>query len=287
MAGSLSAEQVDHYRETGHVGPVPALSAQEVAYYREKLEAFEDAQGMRIGRVPGDVRGKTHLLFTWMDELVRHPVVLDAVESLIGPNILLYHLTCWPKEPGEGAFVSWHQDGTYFHLAPFEQVTAWVALTEATPENGCMRILPSSHRDGQLEHYRGETKDNLLSNGQHVSMEIDDAQAITVPVPVGHVTFHNTHLVHCSGPNRTEGRRIGFGVSYIPTHVRYVGEGRLTASLMRGEDRHGHFDPEVAPTADFDDAARAYHAKVCANFFRSHGNQRAAADPELAGTAAQ
>jgi len=118
-----------------------------------------------------------------------------------------------------------------------------------------------------------------------IVLSFDEDDAILVPVPEGNVTFHHTHLVHSSGPNLTDGRRIGIGVSYIPTHVRYVGEGRLTASLVRGEDKYGHFDPEVAPTADFDEAARAFHAQACTRFFTSHGNKRAADDPALEGLA--
>ena len=271
MTGSLTRQQVADFHASGQLGPIAALTADEVANYRRRLEAVVAAHGGPLTSLPGKVRTKTHRLFTWMDVLIRHSKVLDAVESLIGSNILVYHLTCWLKEPGDGAFVSWHQDGTYFGLEPFEQVTAWIALTDATPQNGCLRILPGSHKGGQRVHVLGDTHGNLLSNGQHVDMAIDEGQGIHVAVPAGQVSLHHTHLVHCSGQNRTPERRIGIGISYIPPHVRFIGKGRKRATLVRGADRYGHFGRERPPAADFDGAARAYHAKVCAEFFDSHG----------------
>lgn len=277
MPASLSAAQVAHYEATGQVGPVPILSAEEVRYYRGKLEEAEAAYGERLSKIPGQFRAKTHLLYTWMDQLVRHPGILDAVESLIGPDILLYHLTCWIKEPGDGSFVTWHQDGTYFNLTPAEHVTAWVALSDATPESGCMRMLPGSHLQGQQAHEQGETRNNLLSNGQQIALEIDERKTIDIVVPAGQVSFHHTHIVHSSGPNTSNDRRVGIGISYIPTRVRFLGEGRVPAALVRGEEAFGHFDPERRPEADLDDAARAFHREACDRFFRSHGSKRTAA----------
>ena len=274
MAGSLTEAQVRHYAETGQVGPVPILTAEEVGYYRRHLEDAEAAQGGRFSNIPGQFRAKTHLLYTWMDELVRHEGILDAVESLIGPDILLYHLTCWLKEPDDGAFVSWHQDGTYFNLSPAEHVTAWIALTDATPESGCMRMIPGSHLLGQQAHAKGETKGNLLSNGQQIDLDIDEANAIDIVVPAGGVSFHHTHIVHSSGANRSNERRIGIGISYIPTRVRFVGEDRVPAALVRGRDTFGHFDPETRPTADLAPEAVSFHAEACRRFFASPGSKR-------------
>lgn len=273
MTGTLTDKQVAHFHATGQIGPISALSVEEVTKYRGALQDFEAEQGRTLTELPGKIRTKTHLLFTWMDELIRHPKVLDAVESIIGPNILVYHLTSWLKEPNDGAFVSWHQDATYFYLEPFEQVTAWIALTDATPDNGCLQILPGSHQGGQREHVLRDPRGNLLSNGQHVDMAIDEDKAIHVSVPAGQMSLHHTHLVHCSGPNKTDDRRIGIGVSYIPTHVRFTGEGPKRATLVRGQDRYNHFGAETPPLADFDGAARSHHAEVCAEFFSSHGSR--------------
>ena len=275
MAGALSDDQVARYREDGFLCPLPALSPAEARRCRESLEAFEASRGRALGRIPGQLRAKTHLLFPWLDALVRHPAVLSAVEDLIGPDLLVYHLTMWLKEPGDAAFVSWHQDGTYFGLDPADQhVTAWVALTDSTEETGCVTALPGSHRLGQLPHASHRSAENLLSNGQVVETTVDTARVAPLAMRAGEFSLHHTHLLHSSAPNRGRDRRIGVGISYIPTHVRHVGARRLTASLVRGEDRHRHFDPEPRPRADFDAEARAAHADACGRFFESHGSVR-------------
>jgi ectoine hydroxylase-related dioxygenase (phytanoyl-CoA dioxygenase family) len=270
MPASLSPAQVAQYQRDGYVFPVDCLTPEEVRHYRGCLEAFERAQGDTFGRLPDLVRSKSHLLFTWMDALVRHPRVLDAVESLIGPDILLYHLTSWLKEPHEASRVSWHQDGTYFGLEPPEQVTAWIALTDATPDMGCIKLIPGSQVIGQRPHKDVPAADNLLSRGQTIDFQMDYTKYIMMPLRAGQVSLHHTHVVHCSDPNRTDQRRIGIGVSYIPTRCRLMNDVRVSAMLVRGRDTHGHFDPEPRPAADFDAAARAAHADAVNRFFESN-----------------
>ena len=267
MPASLSPEQVAQYRRDGYLFPVECLTPDEVRHYRGSLEEFERDQGATFGVLPDLVRSKSHLLFTWMDELVRHPKVLDAVESVIGPNILIYHLTSWLKEPNDPAHVSWHQDGTYFGLEPAEQITAWIALTDATPEMGCVRVLPGSHVIGQRPHKDTFTPGNLLSRGQTIQQRLDYARSVMMPLEAGQISLHHTHIVHSSEPNRTDRRRIGIGVSYIPPHCRLVSEARVTAALVRGSDAFQNFDPEPRPTGDFDAASRAVHADAVARFF--------------------
>lgn len=275
MTGTLSSADIEGYRCNGFAGAYPALDASEVRHCRARLEGFESRKGAPLGQLPGQLRAKTHLLFPWMNTLARNARVLDAVESLIGEDILLYHLTCWLKEPRDGTFVTWHQDGAYFNLEPAEHVTAWIALSDATTQSGCMRFLPGSHRNGPLEHVKGTTDRNLLSNGQQVP-GIDGEGAVPVPVPAGHFSLHHTHILHASGPNNSADRRIGIGVSYIPTRVRFTGSTRVTATLVRGKDRFGHFDAEVAPVGEFDQSARQSHASAVQRFFSAHGTTRAA-----------
>ena len=270
MPSSLSPEQVARYQQDGYLFPVDCLTPQEVRHYRAKLEAFEREQGDTFGRLPNLVRSKSHLLFTWMDELVRHPKVLDAVESLIGPNILIYHLTSWLKEPNEPSHVSWHQDGTYFGLEPYEQITAWIALSDATPEMGCIKIIPGSQVIGQRPHKDTATPGNLLSRGQTIDHKMDYTKYVMMPLQAGQISLHHTHIVHSSERNQTNERRIGIGVSYIPTRCRLVNDARVSAALVRGTDEYGHFDPEPRPQADYDAAAIAAHARAVDQFFESN-----------------
>ena len=125
----LAPAQVQHFRQHGYLSPVRVMSAQDAGGYRAKLEAFERSQGKPL---TGNQRAKTYLLFSWAYEILTHPKILDAVEDLIGPDILVYHWTSWLKEANSPAFVSWHQDATYFGLEPLEQVTCWVALMFTT-----------------------------------------------------------------------------------------------------------------------------------------------------------
>jgi non-heme Fe2+,alpha-ketoglutarate-dependent halogenase len=270
MPGSLSHSQLAQYQRDGFLFPVDCLTQQEVMHFRGRLEAFEREQGDTFGKLPNLVRSKSHLLFTWMDELVRHPKVLDAVESVIGPNILIYHLTSWLKEPNEASHVSWHQDGTYFGLEPYEQVTAWIALTDATPEMGCIKILPGSHKIGQRPHKDTFTPGNLLSRGQTIDHPLDYTKFVMMPLKAGQVSLHHTHVVHSSEPNRSHERRIGIGVSYIPPHCRLMNDARVSASLVRGRDDHSHFDLDPRPAGDFDAGSRAVHARAVDQFFESN-----------------
>src|SRR5436305_6280938 len=159
MGKKLTDDQVARYQRDGFVFPVEAFSREEARRYLECLESFERRQGQEFGK---GHNFKPHLLFTWVDEIVHHPAVLDAVEDLIGPDIRLFHLTLWPKNAYDPAFVSWPQDATYFGLEPALHVTAWVALTDAPVESGCMEVVSGSHRDGQLHNGQTDSPLNLL-----------------------------------------------------------------------------------------------------------------------------
>src|SRR5438093_4507965 len=171
-------------------------------------------------------------------------------------------------------FRSWHQDATYFGLEPPLQVTAWVALTDASIEAGCMEVIPGSHKLGQLRHAEhSEATHNLLSRGQTITAELDTSRTEFMPVRAGQFSLHHTHLVHNSRPNLSADRRIGLGLSYIPTNVRCTSRTRLTAMLVRGTDRYGHFDDEPRPRVDVGAAERTVHADAVARFRASNAEQ--------------
>jgi len=262
-----AAIDVEAYRREGFLPGVPLLTADEAARLRLDCERTCGTEIKSLGRRQASNRVKPYLLYPWAAGLVRHPRILEAVKALIGPDILVFHTTVWLKEPGSESFVPWHQDGTYFGLAPFDHVTAWVALTPSTPENGCVRLLPRSHTEGQLGHRDQADPRAMLSRGQTLARDIDEAAAVDLVMRPGDVSFHHTLACHRSGPNLTDDRRIGIGVSYIPAHVRHVGQTRLAATLVAGVDRYGHFDPEPAPQADADAAALAAHADSLERFW--------------------
>ena len=263
MPKKLSAGQIAGYERDGYICPVDAFPAERARGWRGQLEAFERAEGRKMTR---GHNFKPHLLFPWVDEIVHAPEVLDAVEDLIGPDIRLFHLTVWPKDAGSGAYMSWHQDATYFALEPACHVTAWVALTDAPVEAGCMEVVPGSHRLGQLPHAEMQDPENLLSRGQTLAGDVDRTKTAFMPVKAGQFSLHHTHLVHNSRPNRSRDRRIGLGISYIPTWAHCTSPTRVTAMLVRGEDKYGHFDDERRPTEEAGPAERAFHAEAVARF---------------------
>jgi non-haem Fe2+, alpha-ketoglutarate-dependent halogenase len=273
MGRKLTEAQIEQYHRDGFVYPLEAFSAGQALRYRRAMEEFEAGRGQELTR---GHNFKPHLLFTWVDEIVHHPAVLDAVEDLLGPDLRLFHLSVWPKNAGDPAYVSWHQDATYFGLEPAVQVTAWIALTDASIEAGCMEVIPGSHTLGQLHHAEdGAARHNLLSRGQSISVGLDTRRTEFMPVRAGQFSLHHTLLVHNSRPNLSADRRIGLGLSYIPTSVRCTSRTRLTSMLVRGTDRYGHFDDEPRPRADFGAAERAVHADAVTRFRASNVEQTA------------
>lgn len=255
MPQRLSASAIERYRRDGFSFPGRVLSAAEAREYRRRLEAFE-AQG---GPLQGELRREAHLLFTWLDALVRHPLILDAVENIIGPNILCWNSTFFIKEPHDPGYVSWHQDATYWGLSEPAVVSAWVAFTDATVENGAMRMIPGSHRE-QVPHRDTFARDNILTRGQEIAVEVDEARAVDIVLRAGEMSLHHVLTFHSSPPNHSDDRRIGFAIRFIPPHVRQLADVRDGALLVRGVDTHRHFEPQAPPARDCAPEALAHHA---------------------------
>jgi ectoine hydroxylase-related dioxygenase (phytanoyl-CoA dioxygenase family) len=276
MPKTLSPAHVEGYTRDGFLAPITALTREQAASGRDKLEAFETAIGGRLTSDTSDLRyrSRTHVLLAWVHALVRHPAILNAVEGLIGPDILVYTSTWFIKEPESTAIAAWHQDATYFGLRPYVHVTAWLALTDATAENGCMEFLPGSHTGGQLPHRAGVVPSSVNRAGQAVVGDVNDAPAVHAPLRAGEFSLHHTLCLHRSQPNRSSGRRIGLGISYVPTHVKHLGVKHKTpAMLVRGVDTFGHFDLEPAPAADLDEAARAAYARSYDGYRAAYAEQ--------------
>src|SRR6266850_60206 len=174
MAKLLSEAQVAQYREAGYLAPIRIMSEDAAACLRQALERVEAHMG---GPLAGDLRHKSHLLFPFLADLVRHPVLLDAVEDLLGPDLLCWNSNFFIKEAETPSFVSWHQDSTYWGLSAPEVATAWVALTASNAANGAMAVIPKSHRFDQLPHRDTFHRHNLLTRGQEIMVEVDETKA--------------------------------------------------------------------------------------------------------------
>ena len=259
MPLALTDDQIEHYREQGWLSPLDVLDVDQVAEARERLEAFESASGPFATRAE---RSRAYLPFAWVDAIMRHPRLVDMVEDLIGPDILCWNAIFWIKEPGTGSFVGWHQDSTYWGLDNRDLVSVWVALSEADERAGCMSVLPGSHRT-TLDHDETYDADNLLTRGQHID-GIDPAKTVAMPLRPGQASFHNIATAHGSGPNRSNDRRIGLSLHYMPTRTRQTLADWDSAALVRGEDRYGHFDLAPRPPCDLDPEVMAYHERSAA-----------------------
>ncbi len=256
---SLTEREVRSFSERGYHFPARILTGGEAAAYRARLEAFERSQG---GPLSGALRNKPHLLFTWIDELTRHPKILDAVETILGPNLLVWSSSFFTKEATDPAYVSWHQDSTYWGLSSPDVVTAWVGFTDSNVSNGCMQVIPGTHLKDQLPHQDTFAQNNLLTRGQEVAVEVNPGAAVDVVLQAGEMSLHHVRLVHGSPPNGSNDRRFGYAIRYVPTYVRQIAGARDSAMLVRGIDTYHHFDPEPRPKVDFGADERAFHAAV-------------------------
>jgi hypothetical protein len=230
MAKILSPAAIAQYERDGFYHPLRALDAGQVARCRRDVERVERESLDAIG---GAFRHKPHLLLTSLDAAVRNETILDAVEDLIGPDILVWASLFFTKEPGEAGYVGWHQDSTYWGLSGPEMVNVWLALSPATVASGAMRMLPGSHLSGQIPHRETYAEKSLLTRGQEVEADIDEDEAVDVLLEPGEFSLHHIRVIHGSGPNKGDDRRMGFTIRYIPTHLHQI-HGRDRALLVRG-----------------------------------------------------
>lgn len=258
MPKILTEAQIEQFWRDGCVFPIRVISEAEAGDVRQKLEAYEARSG---GPLAGDLRHKTHLLFPWLADLVRNSRIVDAIEDLYGPDLLCWTTNFFIKEARNPAFVSWHQDSTYWGLSKPDVVTAWVALTPSNEANGAMTFIPGTHTSDQLEHRDTFAKNNLLTRGQEVAVEVDESKAVTIELQPGEISLHHVRLVHGSPPNPSNDRRIGFAIRYIPTRVSQIA-GEDSATLVRGVDTYHHFEPEPQPTADMQPEFVALHRRI-------------------------
>jgi hypothetical protein len=257
--GGLSREQIGQWRRDGFLSPFALLDAQELEACHAGVRRFETWLGGPINGVPKmKWRTMPHLILPWVTELARDPRILDLVEDLLGPDLLVYTSTFFIKESHSPTIAAWHQDSTYYGLEPKEEVTVWVALSEANEAAGCMEALSFQGKPRQLRH-ASRVVEHSVNRGSQVIIEPLEGEPVAMPLPAGSFSMHHGLCPHRSGPNRADHRRIGLGLNYIPPHVRPVGSVTPAAMLVRGADRHGHFQRAEAPKAELDAESVAAH----------------------------
>ena len=278
----LTPEQVKRYRNDGYLYPFPALSAAELAECNAGLARYEAWLEGPVNRADRRWRSASYVMLPWVDALVRHPRVLDVVEGLIGPDILVYTATWFIKEANSPTFAAWHQDATYFGLDPHEHVTAWVALSDASAEAGCMEVVSSQGAPRQLRHAALGLEHSINGGGQAVVEPFDEGGGEMMALAAGQFSLHHTLCCHRSAPNRAAHRRVGLGISYIPAHCRLTGSVRMCARLARGSYRGGSFDLIPEPEGEFHPAAVARHEQVYQRYRDNYYEQIAAHDRAFA-----
>ena len=253
------------FERYGYLFPIRLVSPREMGTIRRGLEDYllQSKQNPHNDLL---LQYKVHMVFMWADRLVREPALLDVVEELLGPNLLVWNTAVMMKEPHRPGFVTWHQDALYWGNDPAHVVTAWIALTASDRENGCMRMFPGSNRRGLLAHVDTFGRDNMLSRGQKVVEELDEREATDIVLRPGEASIHHTVTVHGSEPNRSDRPRIGFAITYVVPEAKLAGP-RTGATVVRGVNTHDHFDIETTrPGADLEPAALAAHDEAMRPF---------------------
>jgi hypothetical protein len=254
MPKFLTTDQIAQYHRDGFLSPLTLFSEDEAADIRRELEA---AEGRWPEALTGAGRNNAHLTLKCLDEIVHHPVLLDAIEDIIGPDILAYGSVLFIKEPQDPGFVSWHQDCRYMGLEPHDvAVSAWLALTPSNAVTGCMSMIPGSHKHGVMEHVDTFSETNILTRGQSIE-GIDEAAAVDLILEPGQFSLHSMRTVHGSRPNLGDDRRIGFTIQCYMTPQMHQTISPTMAQLVRGEDPSRHFEYAPRPDGDMTPAAIA------------------------------
>ena len=250
MPGSLTSDQLHSYREDGFVKPIRAFSPERAVELRENIERIE--RECADADKPIDInqyfRVNGQIVIPLLYEMTRTEAVLDAVESVLGPNLLVWSCELFIKEAGSEKIVSWHQDMTYWGMGGSDkQATAWIAITNVSEEAGCMRFVPGSHKQQLVPHIDKFSENNLLSRGQEVAVDVDEDDAVLDDLAPGEMSLHHGRIFHASGPNRSSDRRIGVAIRYVAPDLERSASGRDFAILVRGVDKCGNWINAAPP----------------------------------------
>jgi hypothetical protein len=258
MSKILTDSQISQFQQNGYVSPVQVMSEEAAKEICNRLSAFELSNG---GPLRGELRHKSHLIFKFLSDVVHNERIIDAIEDIYGSDLLCWTTSFFIKEANSSAYVSWHQDSTYWGLSAPDVVSAWVALTDSNETNGAMAVIPGTHLIDQIPHKDTFSDNNLLTRGQEVAVQVDESKAVRLDLKPGEMSLHHVRLIHGSPPNLSNGRRIGFAIRYIPTSVKQL-FGDDSATLVRGVDRFNSFSHEPIPISDMQPELLSLHKET-------------------------
>ncbi len=265
MPTSLSKQQIDAYWNDGFLFPLPAITTEQAGNFRKQLETIEqNKQHNSLERPLHDyIRTHSDVVMPMAAELATQRAVLDAVEGIIGPNIMIWGADFFIKEAQSSAHVSMHQDLTYWGFGETSnQVTAWIALSESTVESGCVDLVQGSHKNPILPHNDTLAEDNILSRGQEINVDIKEEDRTHVVLAPGEMSLHHGLAIHGSNPNQSNDRRIGYAIRYVNPDALPQSSSREYAMLARGVDRSKAFIHYAAPTSLFSQDSIALYEEI-------------------------
>ena len=263
--GRLREADVARYWSEGFLHPIPVLDAAVTTKARADLERMERDWLDNGLPLPLNTykRVNAQVVMPFVADIARHPAILDVVEGILGPDILVYAAEFFVKEPKTPHIVTMHQDLTYWGLGAIDgMVTAWLALSPATPASGCMDFVRASHKNPILPHADSFDENNLLSRGQEVAVDIDEGDKTAIELQPGQMSLHHGLTIHGSGPNTSDDRRIGCVIRYIRPDMEQQVGAKDYVMAARGTDRFGHFTQTPAPDALFDAKALALYDEI-------------------------
>ena len=271
---ALTEEQVAAWRRDGFLFSFPMLSDAErqdcldglARYERFVVKPLTEAEDLRWRTMP-------YIILPWAARLARDPRILDVVEDLLGPDLLVWTSTFFIKEPGTPTVAAWHQDVTYYGIEPAEEITVWLALTEASREAGCMEVLSADGRPRQMHHAAHVVENSINRAGQVIVEPLDESRPVAMALPAGSFSLHDGLCPHRSAPNRAGHRRVGLGFNYIRASTRPAGAFRTAAMLVRGTDHWNHFEPVAPPAAELDAAGLAAHERAVTLYRQTYQEQ--------------
>jgi non-heme Fe2+,alpha-ketoglutarate-dependent halogenase len=263
----LSDEQRERFDRDGYLSPIRVLDNREVGRYLDSYMAYSADNKARLDALPANqkykVLSETHFVLPWVYEIASHPRVLDALEGLLGPNLIAWNSNWFTKMPGEKSFVSWHQDGTYWKLNPPTVVTAWVALSPSASSNGCMRVIPGTHTEPMMPQRETYVPENALSRGQEIAVEVDEKQAVDLNLRPGEMSLHHIWIVHGSNANTSKDTpRIGIAIRYTKPEVMQESPTKPFGLLVRGKDTCGNFSLQPPPKFTSSHEQQCVHQKI-------------------------
>ena len=242
----LTQNQIDQFHHSGYVAPIDVMPEETALAYADQLM---QAEKKYPGALQGKNRNNAHLVFKFLDEIAFNETILDIVQDLIGPDLLLWGCVLFIKEPESKGYVSWHQDATYMGLEPQSFVTPWLALSPSNEESGCMSVIPGSHLERIQNHEDQAEADNLLTRGQRIT-NVDESKATNLILRPGQCSCHHAKIIHGSRPNRSNHHRIGVALqAFITPDTRQTAP-HSHAILARGEDKFGHHTLMPRPEKD-------------------------------------